>query len=283
MADDKEQQSLINRIQKLLALGESSNPNEAAAALSRAQKLMELHGISQKEISMNGISEEQCTVGAGLRSQSVCFALGHIISDSFGLDFFVHNSSASTVSTMTFVGPKDRLESAVYTCVFLQRQLKIASTERRKKQRAVFEKEILDKVKMFANIPPIRLECMMSIGKIPETMSELRKVPGLDFLEADKKIKNWLSRDLKHYMDGWLQAVQDKVVEFANDSDETKKLTAEYLGKHHPDIHIVNSQRRGLSAENYNVYCQGLEDGSNGFELLHGVTGSATQALEHHK
>ena len=39
---------LIEKIKKLLALSDSSNPNEAAIALSRAQKLMEKYKIEQQ-------------------------------------------------------------------------------------------------------------------------------------------------------------------------------------------------------------------------------------------
>mgnify|MGYP003589530053 CR=1 FL=1 len=38
-------EELITRIKKLLALSDSSNPNEAAIALSRAQKLMQQYHI----------------------------------------------------------------------------------------------------------------------------------------------------------------------------------------------------------------------------------------------
>jgi hypothetical protein len=44
---------ILSKIKKCLALGNSSEPHEAAAAMRQAQKLMEAHGISEHE--MNGI------------------------------------------------------------------------------------------------------------------------------------------------------------------------------------------------------------------------------------
>jgi hypothetical protein len=46
MADE----TIIEKIQKLLALSTSSNENEAASALAKAQKLLLLHNISMEEV-----------------------------------------------------------------------------------------------------------------------------------------------------------------------------------------------------------------------------------------
>ena len=47
-------EELIIRIKKLLALSDSSNPNEAAVALSRAQKLMQqYHMILKDQLFVN--------------------------------------------------------------------------------------------------------------------------------------------------------------------------------------------------------------------------------------
>ena len=46
-----ERERLIERIKKLLALAESSNPNEAENAMLQAQRLMAEHGIRQNEVA----------------------------------------------------------------------------------------------------------------------------------------------------------------------------------------------------------------------------------------
>lgn len=45
---------IIERVQKLLRLGESDNANESALALSRAQALMDEHAITQAMLSISG-------------------------------------------------------------------------------------------------------------------------------------------------------------------------------------------------------------------------------------
>lgn len=58
MNDDKDK--IIKRLRKLMALTQSSNANEAAAALARAQKLTETHGITQDDIELSDIHESIC-------------------------------------------------------------------------------------------------------------------------------------------------------------------------------------------------------------------------------
>lgn len=90
-ADPKNEEAVLERIRKLLALSDSSNPNEAAAALARAQKLMQMHGISDKELSVASVSEEECLLNKGLRRGRDAQMLGGIVAEAFGLDYFVDN------------------------------------------------------------------------------------------------------------------------------------------------------------------------------------------------
>lgn len=46
---------IIDKIHKCLALGKSSNEHEAAAAMRQAQKLMEMHDISEREVELSVI------------------------------------------------------------------------------------------------------------------------------------------------------------------------------------------------------------------------------------
>ncbi|ELY4479046.1 DUF2786 domain-containing protein, partial [Salmonella enterica] len=55
---DKEK--AIRRLKKLMALTGSSNANEASAALARAQKLADAHGITQDDIEILDINESIC-------------------------------------------------------------------------------------------------------------------------------------------------------------------------------------------------------------------------------
>ncbi|EEJ5271223.1 DUF2786 domain-containing protein, partial [Salmonella enterica] len=57
---DENKDKIIRRLKKLMALTGSSNANEASAALARAQKLMETHGVTQDDIEILDINESIC-------------------------------------------------------------------------------------------------------------------------------------------------------------------------------------------------------------------------------
>lgn len=52
-----DQNKHIEKLKKLLALAASGNPHEAALALRRARKLMDVHGITHSDIAMSDIDE----------------------------------------------------------------------------------------------------------------------------------------------------------------------------------------------------------------------------------
>ena len=49
---DMDQEKIIDKIKKCLALAKSDNPHEAATALRQAQKLMEQHNLTEQDISL---------------------------------------------------------------------------------------------------------------------------------------------------------------------------------------------------------------------------------------
>ncbi len=283
--DQKDQESILKRIGKLLALSKSSNPNEAAAALSRAQKLMAQYGLSEKEISLSSIGEQKTETISGVRRSAWCFGLGRIISKGFGIDYFATVKSG-TSSSITFIGPKERLEPAIHACIFLQRQLKNVITIYRAQAKAevlkdykewickgtngyIFGRELerfkkdLDKINSYA-----AFDDYYPWYFNPKLSYSARK-------DAEAKVRN--------YIDGWLYSVEEKVQEFtADNQDEVKKLIDEYIDKNH-DLHTYESRGSSLSDDEYAAYCQGKEDGRNGFSLLHGVSGSGSGRLSYNK
>ena len=52
-----EHEKIIDKIKKCLALSNSDNPHEAAAALRQAQKLMEMHNLTELDISLSDVQE----------------------------------------------------------------------------------------------------------------------------------------------------------------------------------------------------------------------------------
>ena len=51
----KTKDDILERIKKLMALSHSANPNEAAIALSQAQKLMMRNHLTVKEVMLSDI------------------------------------------------------------------------------------------------------------------------------------------------------------------------------------------------------------------------------------
>ena len=50
-------EKLLEKLKKLLALAKSDNPHEAALALQRAQKLMQAYNITQADLALSDIDE----------------------------------------------------------------------------------------------------------------------------------------------------------------------------------------------------------------------------------
>ena len=61
MRDANDHDKILDKIKKCLALSSSSNEHEAAIALRQAQKLMELHGISDIDVKAAQAQEKLST------------------------------------------------------------------------------------------------------------------------------------------------------------------------------------------------------------------------------
>ncbi|EBX7333770.1 DUF2786 domain-containing protein [Salmonella enterica subsp. enterica serovar Sandiego] len=123
MSDDKDK--AIRRLKKLIALSSSSNANEASAALARAQKLMETHGVTQDDIEILDINESICDYWpVGARNPPHYMAgLLQVIKDAFGVDCILLGNGVS------FYGVYNRPELAAYTFEVLGRQLMKARSD----------------------------------------------------------------------------------------------------------------------------------------------------------
>ncbi len=114
-------EELIEKIKKLMALSQSSNPNEAAVALSRAQKLMEAYNIEMRDLGLMGnIKEISIEVPTKLNSKTIASSLGAIIQKCFGIMVISH-SRGSKISRLSFIGQSEILESCEYVFVYLSR------------------------------------------------------------------------------------------------------------------------------------------------------------------
>jgi hypothetical protein len=112
---------IIDKIFKCLRLSESNNPNESAAALRQAQRLMDLHGINHEQVK----SSEVDTVT--VKSQFVeppywLIALSDLIGQAFFCRAYVSRIK-NKQSEFYFIGIGNRVELASYTFTVLQRLL----------------------------------------------------------------------------------------------------------------------------------------------------------------
>jgi len=123
--DDK----ILSKIKKCLALSESPEPAEAAAALRQAQKLMEIHGVSVTDLAMSEIGKAEVRSKVSVsRVKDWELALINLVAKSFGCQLMWTKGNSNGQGGGVFgryilVGLKHQTELASYTCEVLQRKL----------------------------------------------------------------------------------------------------------------------------------------------------------------
>jgi len=113
---------IIDKIFKCLRLSESNNPNESAAALRQAQRLMELHGINQEQVKSSHDVEALTVKSQFVEPPYWLIALSEIIGQAFFCRVYVSRSKNEN-SEFYFIGLGNRTELAKYTFTVLQRLL----------------------------------------------------------------------------------------------------------------------------------------------------------------
>lgn len=118
-------EKLLEKLKKLLALAKSDNPHEAALALQRAQKLMQAYNITQADLALSDIDESVSNYWAAGSVNPPRYMLGllDIIQVAFGVKPIIHSGFKASVG---FYGNKNRVELASYTWEVLARQLVVA-------------------------------------------------------------------------------------------------------------------------------------------------------------
>ena len=123
------EERITQKIQKLLALSQSSNQHEAANALAKAQLLMEKYGLNQKSIEMSKIgSVEKDGLVRALDLPNWYKGFTGVIARCFGIRTVMNRVPGSKSrewcsSAVVFVGQKDRIELAAYCYEVVGRQL----------------------------------------------------------------------------------------------------------------------------------------------------------------
>ena len=124
----------LAKIKKLLALGKSTNSHEAALALGRARKLMAEHNVSEFDVGISDISEAS-SQGAPSDAQAMpAYMVGliQVIQKAFGVQSYAswrYTPRGIPKRIVTFYGPEERPQIAVYAWTVLSRQLVRARAE----------------------------------------------------------------------------------------------------------------------------------------------------------
>lgn len=123
---------IIDKIHKCLALGKSSNEHEAAAAMRQAQKLMEMHDISEREVELSVIVQGE---GIVLPVQASLKVIPEYLTNflwlveyTFGVKALIAREISRTDYhyVIYYVGRAGRVEAAMYAHKVIWRQMQMS-------------------------------------------------------------------------------------------------------------------------------------------------------------
>lgn len=292
-------EELIAKIQKLKALSESSNPNEAAAALSRIQKLMQTYNLEQTDIDENNISEIELKAVRGLQDVFFAGAVCQILKKSFGVHALMRMKNARTVCEIVVIGPKAMLQSCEYVYVMLTRYVLNA--------KKVFDMTVWYEI--FCDIITDKESKILSYIKssCPSFYSTCIKKRLLPLIESQGMIKNFYStededrfsehllkskqligcafkdalncgedgryltelkgylqkqaaKNRKYFTEGYLQAIALKIEEYALTDTENEDIDS-YIKHKYPQTKSRHSRTRGVLRSQIQAYNSGRAEG----------------------
>lgn len=116
---------VIDKIKKCLALAQSSNANEAAAAMRQAQALMNKYGINQDQVDLADVNTATGKANNVKKPARYSGMLVNLIQRAFGVDA-VYSTVAvmgQTTASVEFIGIGSQPEIAAYAYDVLRRQL----------------------------------------------------------------------------------------------------------------------------------------------------------------
>lgn len=126
-------QKILDKIKKCLALSTSPEPGEAANALRQAQKLMEMHGVSELHLKLADVGEVHVKSTASVsKPKPYEVILVNTVAKAFGCVAMVaaSNSYATDVfATFTLIGLKSQVQIAEYTLTVVLRKHMKAQAE----------------------------------------------------------------------------------------------------------------------------------------------------------
>jgi hypothetical protein len=120
---------IIDKIKKCLALSASDNEHEAEAALRQARKLMEAHNVTEMDVQAAQADERRANAGAKKKPSSWEVELASRIADAFGCRLLFSGGYWSQPGEWVFIGCGTAPEIAHYAFAVLHRQAKRARND----------------------------------------------------------------------------------------------------------------------------------------------------------
>ncbi|WP_275100121.1 DUF2786 domain-containing protein [Sedimenticola hydrogenitrophicus] len=120
---------IIDKIKKCLALSASANEHEAEAALRQARKLMEAHNVTEMDVHAAQAEERRANAGAKNKPADWEAALASRIAVAFGCRLIFSGGYWSQPGEWVFIGCGTAPEIAHYAFTVLHRQAKRARND----------------------------------------------------------------------------------------------------------------------------------------------------------
>ncbi|MDP8224357.1 MAG: DUF2786 domain-containing protein [Candidatus Lernaella stagnicola] len=127
-------EQVMDRVKKLLALGKSCEPYEAALAMEKARALMRRHEIEDGDLNDDGVVREDMTDSFGRLPQWLMI-LSSAIAQHYDCRAIHYRQQASGKTTVWIVGAAGDVEFAKYALGVVARQLKSSLAEFKKQSR----------------------------------------------------------------------------------------------------------------------------------------------------
>jgi len=121
--------AILRRIRACLALADSPEPHEAAAAMRQAEALMRKHGLDRAAVDQSVVEERPASLGRGRLLPPYLMALSNMVGEVMGCVVY-----ARAPHTAVFVGVGAAPEVAAYAYEVLGRQLLVGRALHRKRR-----------------------------------------------------------------------------------------------------------------------------------------------------
>ncbi|MDO5352039.1 MAG: DUF2786 domain-containing protein [Succinatimonas sp.] len=224
----------IDQITKLLALSKSSNPHEAALALKRAHKLMQMYQLDFQDLNNRIFSELSLNFSRGINHKEIALLIAYIIKNLTPC----YVLAKQTPKELIFIGDNSSLLQVKYIFTFLDRTLvnaKKAYVKALKKDKELNNPAFASLLKIY----PLKLVKLL--------------------LKNNLARQNYvLKRQTDTYLIGFLQAICANLT-----PQEITLPTAllEFVNTKYPHLKKQISRKRTANKEEQLAFTQGFKDG----------------------